>query len=88
MENEIRRDGQTLSLANWQTEIRAAPNLKISGKIFTNSISQDMGDWFEKIRPGAFKNSIRNRNIYLLWPVLASVWRSDGRLCTFFGSAV
>jgi HK97 family phage prohead protease len=67
MRNEIRRDGQILSLANYRTEVRAEPNLKIAGKVFTNRLSLNMGDWWEKIARGAFSESIKNLNIYLLW---------------------
>jgi HK97 family phage prohead protease/HK97 family phage major capsid protein len=67
MRNEIRRDGQTLSLANWHTEIRAASNLKLKGVVYANSTSVDMGGFKERVRPYAFSESLKSRNVYALY---------------------
>jgi HK97 family phage prohead protease len=67
MKNEIRRNGHTLCLSNYKTEVRAKSNRVIKRKIFTHKLSADMGGWREMLGRGCFNKSLRERNIYLLW---------------------
>ena len=48
----------------WEAEVRSVTGRKISGVIYYNKLSVDMGGWREKIAPGAF--TIESP-AYLLW---------------------
>jgi HK97 family phage prohead protease len=51
----------------WRLELRAIAG-KIFGKIPYNSFSENLGGFYEKLKPGVFSSSLKSdRDIYFLW---------------------